>query len=79
MSQLAAKFPKSNFSDVVPAQLKKGKYQSLVLQAGSVDITNLNTKDYPSQHLEYFKQETIISAQNFFLVGENALATTPSC
>ena len=61
-----AKFPKSNFAEVVPAQLSKDKYQNLIMQAGSVDITNLNTKDNPSEYIEYFKQETVLSARRFF-------------
>ena len=49
-----------------------------MLQAGSVDITNLNTKDNPAEYLDYFKQEVVISAKNFFKVGENALSNVPS-
>ena len=53
----AAKFPDSNFTDVIPTELKKEKYEHLILQAGSLDITNMNTKDEPSKYVEYFKQE----------------------
>ena len=60
----------------MPNQLKKDEYQTLVLQAGSVDVSNLNTKDNPSEHLEYFKQVTIVSAKNFFQVGVNALRSS---
>ena len=49
-----------------------------MLQAGSVDITNLNTKDNPAEYLDYFKQEVVISAKNFFQVGENALSNFSS-
>ena len=52
VAKQSAKFPSSNFTDVVPSELRKDKYHSLILQAGSVDITNLNTKDAPAQHLE---------------------------
>ena len=72
-----AKFPKSNFTEVT-AQLRKEEYQTLVLQAGSVDITNLNTKDNPSEHIEYFKNETVLSAKRFFKTGENALSLHPT-
>ena len=60
----------------MPNQLKRDEYQTLVLQAGSVDVSNLNTKDNPSEHLEYFKQVTIVSAKNFFQVGVNALRSS---
>ena len=33
----AARFPNSNFTDAIPAQLRKSKFHSLILQAGSVD------------------------------------------
>ena len=74
----AARFPRANFTDVIPAELKKDKYHSLVLQSGSVDITNLNTKDNPAEYIEYFKQETVISAKSIFLSAENALSVSTS-
>ena len=73
----APQFMKSNFTDVIPAELKKGKYQYLILQAGSVEITNLNTKDNPEKHVEYFKQETISSAKYLFNAATNALKVQP--
>ena len=38
------RFLKSNFRDVITAKLNKDDYEMMVIQAGSVDITNLNTK-----------------------------------
>ena len=73
VAKQAAKFPDSNFTDVVPTELNKDKYQCLILQAGSVDITNLNTKDEPSKYTEYFKQETVKSVTNLFNAASNAL------
>ena len=78
VAKRAARYPKSNFKDVVPAQLKRDTYQTLILQAGSVDITNLNTKDNPEKHIEYFRQETVTSAKNFFQTGVDALSNSPS-
>lgn len=78
VAKQAAKFPASNFTDVIPAQLKKGDYKCLILQAGSVDITNLNTKDNPEQHIDFFRQETIMSATNLFNAAVNALKNKPS-
>ena len=78
VAKQAARFPNSNFTDVVPAELSKANYQSLVLQAGSVDITNLDTKNNPSKHLEYFRQETVKSANSFFQTGVNAISAYPS-
>ena len=74
----AAKYPSSNFTDVVKTQLGKEDYKYLILQAGSVDITNLNTKDNPEEYLEYYRQEAIMSATNIFNAGVNALKSQPS-
>ena len=77
-SKQAPKFPKSNFTDVIPTELKKEKYQYLVLQAGSVEITNLNTNNDPENNIEYFRQETINSAKHLFNAATNALKAKPS-
>ena len=78
VAKQAAKFPASNFTNVIPTELNKGKYQCLILQSGSVDITNLNTKDEPSNHIEYFKQETVRSAHNLFNAATNGLRMQPT-
>ena len=78
VAKQAAKFPSSNFTDVVQTQLGKEKFKHVILQAGSVDITNLNTKDDPMQYMEYFRQETIMSATNLFQAGVNALRIQPT-
>ena len=73
-----AKFPNHNFTDVVPAELAKGTFHSLVLQAPSVDITNFNTSVNPSEYINYFEQHTVLSAGNFFSVVTNALKVQPT-
>ena len=73
-----AKFPQSSFINVVQSQLSKDKYETLVLQAGTVDITNFKTQDNPTEHFEYFKQETAKSATNLFQVAINALSSSPN-
>ena len=70
------KFPNLNFTEVVPAELRKGNFHYLVLQAPSVDITNLNTNVHP--YSKHFQHETIKSTQNFFSVVENALEVKPT-
>jgi hypothetical protein len=74
----AAKFPEANFTDVIPRELNKRKYKHLVVQAGSVDISNLKTKDEPEEHLDYFREETIKSATNLFKAASNALSVQPT-
>ena len=73
-----ARYPSSNFTDVVHNQVSKSDFNCLVIQAGSVDITNLNTKDDPEQYMEYFRQEAVMSATNIFNAGINALKTQPT-
>ena len=53
----AARNPAKNFKDIVPVEVKKEPYEYLLLQGGAVDITNLNTKDKPKEHSDYYKQE----------------------
>ena len=74
----APHFPESNFSDVIPWQLSKSSYHALVLQAGSIDISNMNTKHTNAEDIEYFKDETCLSAQNLFKAAENALHVQPT-
>ena len=50
----------------------------MVIQAGSVDITNLNTKDNPTEYLDYYRQEAVISANNLFQAAVNGLLSSPS-
>ena len=70
----APRFPDSNFTDLVPAELSKVDYHSLILQSPSVDITNLNTAKLKApEYTNHLEQQTVISAQNFFKVVENAL------
>ena len=77
-AKYAAKFPESNFTSVIPEMLKSDKFDNLIVQAGSVDITNLKTKVQPTKHFEYFRQETVISAKNLFSACENALKRNPN-
>ena len=74
----AARFPAKNFTDVIPLEVKKESFDYLILQAGSVDITNLNTKDNPEEHSVYFKQEVRFAAKNLFSAAESALDAQPS-
>ena len=52
----AAFYPRKNFSAVVPTEVVKDEFDHLILQAGSVDITNLKTKENANSHLDYFRQ-----------------------
>ena len=43
-----------------------------------MDITNLDTKQPSSEDIEFFRQETMLSAENIFAAAVNALSLQPS-
>ena len=72
-------FPEKNFTKVIEAELKKDEADILVIQSGSVDITNLKTKgNNLNKYGEYFKQQSVVSASNLFTAVSNALVSHPS-
>ena len=77
IAKQAARFPNANFTDVVRTKLKNGNFKTLLLQAGSVDVTNLNTNENPEEYMEYFKQVAIMSANNLFKAATNAVEAEP--
>ena len=56
---------------------KKKDDDVLIVQSGSVDITNLKTDGCITQNVEYFKQKTLISAKNLFTAVSNAEINHP--
>ena len=68
----ATKFPEANFSAILPQKLQEDTYENVIVQAGSVDISNLRTDIEPIKHSAYFQQEATISARNLFSACENA-------
>ena len=73
-----ARFPHKNFTDVIGAALEKEAFDNIIVQSGSVDITNLKTKKDVEKHFDYFHQQAVISATNTFSACENALKIYPS-
>ena len=68
----AARYPDKNFTDVIAENLENEHFDNLIVQAGSIDITNLNTKIDPTNNFDYFEQEAIMSATNLFTACERA-------
>ena len=56
--------------------LRKKNY--LVVQSGSVDISNLKTKNQIEKYFDYFSQQAVVSATNIFSAFENALKIQPN-
>ena len=74
----AAKFPAKNFTDVIPTELAKEVPDALIIQSGSVDITNLKTNSTDAvQYMEYFKQQAVVSANNIFQAATDAAKRHP--
>ena len=68
----APKFPNKNFKDVIENELDREDVDVLLVQSGSVDITNLKTEGKNENKFEYFKEQTITSATNLFKSVTNA-------
>ena len=49
-----ARFPHKNFTDVIKTALEKEVFENIIVQSGSVDITNLQTKKDVKKHFDYF-------------------------
>ena len=73
-----ARYPAKNFTNIIAAEVKKEHFDFMVIQSGSVDITNLKTKDRPAEYSSYFKQEVVFAARNLFSVAVAALESQPS-
>ena len=70
--KVPARYPERNFTDVIASNLENEHFDNLIVQAGSVDITNLNTKVDPTKYFDYFEQEAMMSATNLFSACERA-------
>ena len=70
-------FPHKNFTDVIPAALKQDTFKNMIVQCGSVDITNLQTKHDVEKKFDFFHQQTVMSAKNLFFACEDALKNNP--
>ena len=74
-----AYFPQKNFVDTVPNEVGKQNFEYMIVQAGSIDISNLKTNvEETNEYLEYYKQETVMSAKNIFHSCLLALDRQPS-
>ena len=75
----APHFPDRNFLHVVPNEALKDSYDHLIVQAGSVDISNLKTNvDNPYEYMHYYEQEAVKSAKYVFESCVTALEKQPS-
>ena len=74
-------FPKSNFQETVPRVLSKGDIDTLVLETGSIEITNMDVNNAvmdPNKDIKDYKEEWFAKAEEssteLFKIAENAIA-----
>ena len=69
-----AKFPEQNFKDIVPLELKKKIFSTLILQGGTHEISNLDVSgpDVVSR-IEELKNEVKESSTKLFKLAEESL------
>ena len=74
-----ARWPKSNFSEIIKKELDHKTYDCLVMSAPTVDISNLDTSNLKqSDNTEGYQQKVMISCQNMFTTAHNALKKHPN-
>ena len=73
----APRFPTKNLNDVIAKELHKDHVDVLIVQSGSVDITNMKTDGHYAEHVEHLKQQTVVSANDLFMAVSNAAANNP--
>ena len=75
-AQAQPKLPQRSYRKVTDDALRKDDADILILQAGALDLTTFKTSNNnATRNLEYFKQQTVISAQNLFSVATNSLVS----
>ena len=73
-----AKYREKNFKKIVPEKLKNQKYETLVLQGGSIEITNINTKDESKEmHFQSWKNKVKKSSEEMFNLAEESITAYP--
>ncbi len=77
VEDMRARWPESNFRDVVPVQLAEGKYNQLVMQAPSVDITNMK-RVVNKTSKQYQRGDASTSSFNMIKTAEKALQQFPN-
>ena len=77
-NDIDARYPTKNCVSTVPAKLKNKKYDTLIVQGGSIDINNINTKDEPiEEHLNSWKNKVKKSSERMFKLAEDSASQHP--
>lgn len=72
-----AHYPEVNHTAVVPEILSRKKFDLVVLQGGSIEITNLNTKANPQEHYKHWEQKVSMSSNRMFSLAQWVVEAFP--
>ena len=71
-----ARFPDKNFNDVVPRELAKEAFSTLISQGGTNEISNLDISGNTVEKIEALKNEIRVSSEKVLKIAEKSLAET---
>ena len=63
-----ARYPEKNFMKIVPEELKKDGYSTLILQGGTNEVSNLDTTGNVVDKIEARKEEIKVSSEKLFIL-----------
>ena len=75
-----ARFKSKNFLNIVPERLHGKKYDTLILQAGCNEISNIKLKGYPasSKNVKEWEEKVEKSRSKLFNLAQNSLKSNPN-
>ena len=69
-----AKYKEKNLLTIVPEKLKNKKYDTLVLQGGSIEVTNIELKE---ENVQTWKKKVEESSTKLFNLAEESIKSNP--
>ena len=77
-ADIDAKYREKNFMRIVPEKLQKKKYDTLVLQGGSIEVTNLNTREeLKDKNFPAWRKKIEESSIKMFELAEKSILENP--
>ena len=73
-----ARVPAKNFTEIVPRELEKESFSTLILQGGTNEVTNLDVSGKVEDKIEALKQEIKSSSEKMFDLAEKSLTENKS-
>ena len=73
-----SRFPDQNFTDIVPKELKKEEFSTLILQGGTNEVSNLDISGNAGERIETLKEEIKVSSEKLFCIAEKSLEENKS-